>query len=369
MAHLGRTISTIIFLMLIFSGLGFALVHLAGTGKATISPLVSWHNILNGTLSDKIDDAVSEGLPQTPALDSVASGLSYKLLGDAGPLVRSGCSGWLFSTEELVETHGGAAAMAQRVNIARKIHERLSADGVQLVILPVHDKASLAADKLCGLPIAQQARHRLAHWQKLTAGLRWDVVDIAHNWPEQGFLRTDTHWNETGANHAAVLTSQIITGKLGAGTDKISLTFGQPALQPGDLMRLAGLLESWPWSGPEPDSVSPVTLTISRSGGLLDDVSAPSVVLAGSSFSRRSGFIDFLQYRSGREIAQKSQDGSGFAGALLNILTHEPQILKQTRLVVWEFPVRALTQDLTDEERKFLGLSASATDKPNAHTP
>lgn len=360
MAHLGRAISTIIFLALMFVGLGFVLVHLAGSGRTAIAPLVSWRNVLNGELTDTIDHMVGEGLPQTPALDSLAAGLSYRLLGDAGPQVRAGCTGWLFSTEELAETRAGDAALAQRVLIARQIRDQLSAAGIRLVVLPVRDKADLAGAQLCGLPVAEQARTRYAHWQKQSADLALDVVDMARDWPAPGFLRTDTHWNETGARHAADQVAQAITAQLGAGTDAITLKTGLPELKPGDLMRLAGLLESWRWSGPEPDSITPVSMTIGRSGGLLDDVSAPTVVLAGSSYSQRSGFIDFLQDASRREVAQKSQDGSGFAGALLNILMNEPHILKQTRLVVWEFPVRALTQNLTDAERLFLESSRPA---------
>lgn len=363
MAHLGRTLSTLLFLVLMFTGLGFVLVHLAGPGKTAIAPLVSWGNILNGTLTDKIDHTVSQGLPQTPALDSLASGLSYRLLGDAGPQVRAGCDGWLFSAEELVATPGGDAAMAQKIAIARKIRDRLAADGVELVVLPVRDKADLAAPQLCGQPVAEQARTRFARWQNLTSELALNVVDMSRNWPAPGFLRTDTHWNETGAKHTAEQLTHAITAKLGAGTDDITLKTESPELMPGDLMRLAGLLESWPWSGPQPDSIAPVSVAITRSGGLLDDVAAPAIVLAGSSFSQRSGFIDFLQDSSKREVAQKSQDGGGFAGALLNILMNEPGILKQTRLIVWEFPVRALTQDLTETEKTFLETS------PHAHTP
>lgn len=369
MAHLGRTVSTIIFLVLIFAGLGFVLVHLVGPGKVAIAPLVSWHNVMNGRLTDTIDHTVGQGLPQTLALDSLASGLSYRLLGDAGPQVRAGCSGWLFSTEELIETRGGDAAMAQRIIIARKIRDQLSAVGIKLVILPIRDKADLAGSQLCRQPVSDQAQTRFAHWQNLTAGLDLDVVDMAQDWPAPGFLRTDTHWNETGARHAANHVSQAITSKLGTGTDNTMLKTGLPELTPGDLMRLAGLLESWPWSGPEPDSITPVSVKIGRSGGLLDDVSTPTVVLAGSSYSQRSGFIDFLQDGSKREVAQRSQDGSGFAGALLNILMNEPDILKQTRLVVWEFPVRALTQKLTDVERTFLETSPSASNSPHPRTP
>ena len=120
-------------------------------------------------------------------------------------------------------------------------------------------------------------------------------------------------------------------------------------------MRLSNLDHSYEWSGPAPDIQSETALKITRTGGLLDDVAAPSVVLAGSSFSRNSGFADYLSAALSREVAQKSRDGGGFAGALLDIIENSPQILKETRLVVWEMPVRTLTQPLTEAERRFLG--------------
>lgn len=369
MAHLGRTVATIIFLVLMFTGLGFVLVHLAGPGKAAIAPLVSWQNILDGRLSDKLDDTVVEGLPKTPVLDSLAAGLSYKFLGDAGPQVRAGCHDWLFITEELVEMRGADTAMAQRAAIARKIRDRLAAEGVELIVMPILDKAVLAGSELCGLPVSEQARTRFANWQKLTADLGLDVVDISRNWPAPGFLRTDTHWNEIGAEHAAGQLAQAIDARLGAGTDSITIKTGETRMVTGDLMRLAGLLDSWPWSGPEPDREPSISIDIARSGSLLDEVSAPTVVVAGSSFSQRAGFIDFLQHKSRREIAQKSQDGGGFAGALLKILNNEPEILKQTRLLVWEFPVRILTHKLTEAEKAFLASPPPASNNPQTRAP
>lgn len=355
MPGLARTLATLVFLALMLVGLGFVAVHLAGPAGGRIAADASLDGVLNGSLTARVDKAVVAALPTTPALDSLVSGLSYRLFGDAGPQVRAGCAGWLFLAEELVEVPGGPRHLADRIRLAAKLQAALAAKGVALVVLPVPDKADLSRDTLCGLGVADQARQRPGLWARNSAGLGLTQVDIRPDWPPGGFLRTDTHWNQTGAAFAARLVAETVTARLGAGTLPAQVVVSPPQDHVGDLMRLAGLARSWPWSGPQPDREGEVSTRFTRSGGLLDDVEAPSVVLAGSSYSRNSGFLDYLQGALNREVAQRSQDGAGFAGALLDILTREPTLLDQTRLVVWEFPMRVLTQPLTPAERTFLG--------------
>jgi alginate O-acetyltransferase complex protein AlgJ len=93
---------------------------------------------------------------------------------------------------------------------------------------------------------------------------------------------------------------------------------------------------------------------VHRSGGLLDDVAAPVVMLAGSSYSLNSGFIDYLQLDMKQEIAQQSRLGSGFAGSVLELLQHHPERLNDIKLLIWEWPLRSLYQPLTDEENTYL---------------
>ncbi|MGQ3675470.1 alginate O-acetyltransferase AlgX-related protein [Xanthobacter sp. TB0139] len=355
MAHLARILATLAFLLLMFAGLGHVVAHLAGPAGASIVAAASWQNILNGRLSGVVDRSVIAALPSTPQLDSIASGLSYMVLDDAGPQVRSGCSGWLFLAEELAETPHGDKHIATHARLARKIRDILATHGVELLVLPIRDKADLAHEQLCGLPVSAQAAGRLEIWNRQSRELGLNSIAMGKGWPSPGFLRTDTHWNAEGARHTAQLVAHAISDRLGPGATGVSLTSSPPEPRPGDLMRLAGLSKSWTWSGPEPDHVATISAHIARTGSLLDDVPAPSVILAGSSFSLRSGFIDFLQNASRREVAQKSRDGSGFAGALLDVLMNQPEALKQTRLVVWEFPLRTLTQAPTEAERTFLG--------------
>ncbi|MCG5237742.1 alginate O-acetyltransferase AlgX-related protein [Xanthobacter oligotrophicus] len=355
MTTLARTLATLAFLALMLAGLGFVVAHLAGAGGANVAAALTGRNLKNGRFAAVLDKAVVEAMPKTTALDDISSGLAYRLFGDAGAQVRAGCPGWLFLAEELVEYKGGEKNLVARAQLAVRIRDEMARRNIALVVLPVPDKAELAADSLCGLAVSGQARGRRGAWQATSASLGLDQVYVAKDWPKGGSLRTDTHWSGTGASFAASRLAEAITRRLGPGDTRVSLGESAPAPRVGDLMRLAGLSRSWPWSGPAPDEVRAVHAAIARSGGLLDDVPVPSVLLAGSSFSLNSGFADRLQAALGREVAQRSRDGGGFAGALLDILDATPQMLDGVRLVVWEFPLRVLTQPLTETERRYLG--------------
>ncbi|MEP9354462.1 hypothetical protein ABLE93_12775 [Xanthobacter sp. KR7-65] len=364
MTGLARTLATLAFLALMFAGLAFVLARLTGPGAAPVVAAATVRNVLNGGLGAAVDKQVVASLPKTETLDDLASGLSYLVFKDAGAQVRAGCPDWLFLAEELTEVKGGAAHLAARLRLAARIADDFARRGVALVVLPVPDKAELAPEGRCGLAVARQAAERSAAWRTGSAGLALAQVDIAAGWPKDAVLRTDTHWNVTGARYAAARVAAAVAARLGPGDTRVTLEEGASQPRPGDLMRLAGLTRTYPWSGPQPDLVPQVTARIARSGGLLDDVAGPAVLLAGSSYSLNSGFADLLQAALGREVAQKSREGSGFAGVLLDILDATPQMLDGVKLVVWEFPMRALTQPLTDAERRRLGGEPTTTAAP-----
>jgi alginate O-acetyltransferase complex protein AlgJ len=355
MADLFRTIATLGFFALIFPGFGFVVAHLAGPAFEPVQAAAHGKNLIDGRVTAVLDKQVVGALPGTPGLDGLMAGLTYLVLDDAGPQVRAGCPGWLFITEEIAFQKGGDANLAARVKIAAKVRDVMKARGVEMLVMPVPDKISVSRDGRCGLPVSRQAQGRLAAWRAATADLGLQQVDVITGFPADGYLRTDTHWNSAGARYAAEKLAAAITARLGPGSEKVELTQGPPQPRIGDLMALSGLSRSYTWSGPAPDMQGEVSSRIIRSGGLLDDVPPPSVVLIGTSFSLRSGFPDFLAAALAREVGQKSREGGAFAGAMLEILLDNPHVLDGTRLVVWELPVRTLTYPLTEAERRFLG--------------
>jgi alginate O-acetyltransferase complex protein AlgJ len=350
-------LKTLSVLAVIFAGFasvvvrsGDAILRIFGTAEVT--------DFMSGTLSGKLDRAVFESIPRSPALDGLATGLIYARLHDAGSQVRAGCSNWLYSSEELrVERHDMENIMAH-ADVLRVLASKLAERNILLVMLPVPDKAEQVEDQLCGMS-ARQSRFRTDVWRQATQAIGALQIDLRNGWPRPGYWHTDTHWDSDGARFAADAAARIVTAKLGAGTEGVRLAQGASHERIGDLARLAGLADAPRWLAPAFDHETDVKAEIQRSGGLLDDTPAPAILLAGSSYSLNSGFIDYLQASLSREVAQASQAGGGFAGALLDLIQNRPTALAEAKAVIWEWPMRSLTHPLTDAERRLLKQAAN----------
>lgn len=284
-----RTLSTLGFLLLIFAGLGhLAFQFVTDKDMKTSDGLdLSWQSAMDGNLTGEIGRRIDKAMPSTPLLDGLIDGLLYATLGDTGSQVREGCPGWLFLTEELVETPQGEENLAARVRLAKAIAAELARANTTLIVVPVPDKAQMLSDQeLCHLQSSEQAKTRLAAWKDKSAELGLSQVNIATDWPKPGYWRTDTHWDQQGAQHAAHRVAAAISDQIGAGSTPIEIeNENRPHERVGDLIKLADLAMTHDFFGPRADSEAPVKLKIERSGGLLDDVAEPDVLLAGSSYS------------------------------------------------------------------------------------
>ena len=315
-------------------------------------------DFMSGSLSGKLDRAVFDAIPKSLVMNGLAAGLLYAGLGDAGSQVWAGCGNWLYSREELRVDRHDAENILAHADILRALSKTLAEYNVLLVIVPVPDKAEQVEDRLCGIAAAQ-SRFRADVWQraaKLTSVIQ---IDLRSGWPSPGYWHTDTHWDSRGARFAADAIAHVINMKLGAGADRVHLIEGPSHQRVGDLARLAGLADAPRWLAPSYDQETDVRAEIESSGGLLDETPSPSIVLAGSSFSMNSGFLDYLQASLSREVAQISMAGGGFAGALLDLLQNKPRVLADAKVIIWEWPMRSLTVPLTDAERRFLKQSAN----------
>lgn len=350
-----RSLSTLVFLLVCLAGFAFVVKAAQLPSGRKLLTEIEWDAVLNGQFTAKIDRAVVGFLPSSQSLTGYVDGALYALTGDAGVQVRAGCSGWLYLAEEVIDVPGAQDHLRDRVSLSRKIAADLQRRGIQLIALPVPDKAMLAREGRCGLAISDAAATRPERWERIAAPLHLNQVDIKQGWPQPGFWRTDTHWDRQGAAFAAKRVAQILSHMVEAGEEEITLARApQASDRVGDLTRLANLGHSAAIFGPKPDQEIVETALIKRAGGLLDETPGPQMLLAGSSYSLNSGFIDYLQMEAGREVVQKSRAGGGFAGALLDILTADPDLLKEIKVIIWEWPMRSLDQPLTDDEKRYL---------------
>jgi len=354
--------------LLIFLALGLvSSVYSMLSGTLTLKPdNLTWASFLDGKLTSEVND----NLAKTPLPETAALGGRYVLwqaLGDTGKNVRVGCPDWLFLADELkVYRQREQNALARAENVIA-LNAALQKRGIKLVVAVVPDKSRIEAAQLCGLNRSTLFASRLEQWQaKIAAAgvvtvdvqqVLQAVVDASHN----AYLRTDTHWNESGAEAAASAIAQRIKSLNLELTPKqaFSVTRKETLPRAGDLVRLAGL-DKLPVSiQPRADDVAESVFTaqaegnagaVSAADDLFGDTGLPNTVLIGSSFSRNSNFLPFLEAALQTKIGDFALDGGGFSKSAQTYFTSAAFKDTPPRLIVWEFPERVLEETWVSSE-------------------
>ncbi|MDE1167861.1 MAG: cell division protein FtsQ [Pseudomonas sp.] len=286
----------------------------------------------------------------------IERGAGWWLFGDLGPRVRQGCPGWLFLSDELAIDPQAQAHADQKAAAVIDLNQQLSRRGVQLLVVIVPDKTRIAAAQRCALPRPAVLDARIRQWaaQLDRHGVHTlDLTAVLSPLGANAFWRTDTHWNERGAQAAAeAISARFIALKLTAlPRQAFDLQNVAPALRPGDLVHLAGLddlplnLQPTPERAtrsvvsPRDEGSTPAPVSL---GALLGDDDLPDTALVGTSFSRNSNFAGFLQRALGAPIGPFALDGGGFSGAM-NAYLKSPAFKASTvRQIIWEIPERDL---------------------------
>lgn len=313
----------------------------------------------DAVLHGEVTHALARQLSATVLAEQAANlerGASWLLLQDSGPRVRQGCPGWLFLTDERRIQRNAEANAQRKVQAVIDLRQRLAGQGIDLWVIVVPDKSRIAASQLCGLYRPEQLQARISAWTRplQSAGVTTlDLTAALQPLGDAAFLRTDTHWSETGANAAALALARRIkeSGFKASPLRDFDTRVAPAAPRPGDLVRLAGL--DWlPLSlQPAPQSVAETTISEQAKAAqgdadnlddLFGDAELPNIALIGTSFSRNSGFVGFLQRALGAPIGNFAKDGGEFSGAA-NAYFDSPAFTQTPpKLVLWEIPERDL---------------------------
>lgn len=311
---------------------------------------VDRHALLEGEITHHIAKELAKA-PLPEAAARLERGASWLLLGDSGPRVRQGCPGWLFLAEELEVSRQAAANARARAQTVIELRQQLAARHIQLLVAVVPDKSRIAADQLCGLRRPAAFANRVADWTRMLSAARVPVLDLTTALTPLGsaaFLRTDTHWNEAGAEAAArALALRIQALPFQASPARaFTRTLLAPAPRPGDLVRLAGLDWLPPRLQPTPEVLRLTQVGSRAAAGASDDLfgdgDLPNVALIGTSFSRNSNFLPFLEQALGASVGRFAKDGGHFAGAARDYFASPAFRQTPPQLLVWEIPERDL---------------------------
>jgi alginate O-acetyltransferase complex protein AlgJ len=316
----------------------------------------NWNDFRTGSSTGTLEKQLDSHLPARDTMIATANALRYRLTFGANEQVRLGRDGWLFLTEELRFQPNASANMAARIALLRGASQMLARDGVTLVVALVPDKARVLSGYLAAghLPDDSQRRYPDALRALRQRGVvAVDLLQPLAASPNPTYYRTDTHWNQHGAQLAAQAIADAIQ-PLHLGLDPTSFATASSSAaseRVGDLLRLMGLEHAPNALRPPPDQEA-LALTRQTSAepdvGLLGDSSVP-VVLTGTSYSLRGNFHGYLQQALRAKVLNSARDGAGFLQATAAYLKDDAYRSAKPKVLIWEVPERFLGMTLEGE--------------------
>ncbi|MCZ2496856.1 cell division protein FtsQ [Xylophilus sp. Kf1] len=377
---LASRVAGAVLLLFMAAGLVSTVVAVA-TDRLELAPRpITASAFLDGASMRDMASALAEA-PMARGAATLERQASWLAIGDLGPQVRQGCTGWLFLAEELAPQRDALEHQRARARAVVAIHDQLRQRGIQLVVAMVPDKSRIDSRQMCGLHRPPVFENRLRTW---IGGLKAAGVPVIDTTPalqslqergQEPFLRTDTHWNEAGAAAAA----QAVAGAIRAlgiapqPQQDYDIVTEPAAVRPGDLVRLAGvdgLPPRWqpapettvssrftaraaaPGANASPEAVpgsAPAPAAASAEDELFGDQNLPTVALLGTSFSRNSHFAEFLAAAVRSPVASFARDGGNFWGSAGAYFRSDAFRQTPPRLIVWEIPERTLQLPSGDE--------------------
>jgi alginate O-acetyltransferase complex protein AlgJ len=301
-------------------------------------------------------------------------GISWVVAGDLGPRVRRGASGWLFLGDELTVHDRPQNNAAQRKADVLKVQKILSAKGIKLLVAVVPDKSRIEASQLGMLHRPSRYEPRARQWVgelKLAGVDVLDLTDTLTSFKQKhgaAFLKSDSHWTEQGAEAAAAAVSAEVKRLKIVATPAQALAIDQRTenMRAGDLIRLAGVDWLLDTLQPLQDVVQETSFKVEKRANtaagsasaptesaqtddLFGDADLPNVVVIGTSFSRTSNFVPFVEKELNAKVANLARSGGDFSGAMNAYLLSVAFKKTPPKLVIWEIPERVLQQKVVKD--------------------
>jgi len=344
----------------------------AVTGQLDLSASAwSFKDIISGKSANRLASELDSTLfAQTLAKAERAA--QWLMTGTLDSRVRKGCDPWLFLEDELLVHPNAGLNQQKRLETVLQVQDILKKKGAQLIVATVPDKSRIQHEQLCDVYRPASLDARLDHWEsaldshkvavaKLSPALQ-EMASASGNPP---FLKSDTHWSQSGAYAAAnsILAKVDELGLELKPKRSYAVSEGAAAPRPGDLIRLAGLDWLPPSWQPEPDIVKPIKVQATQAepssseniaDQLFGDSQLPTTALIGTSFSRTSEFAPQLEMLLQTTVPNFAVDGGDFWASASKYLESEEFKNSPPRLVIWEIPERVLQMPISDREQSWM---------------
>ncbi|NJM82191.1 MAG: hypothetical protein HC844_06575 [Tabrizicola sp.] len=324
-----------------------AVVNLGFAEFAGPKSLASADALLKGEVTANLDSVYRKSLPHREPAIGVIGAIRYLAVGEGRKGVVAGEDGWLFTAEEIRVMPEPLAVPLERV---AGLRDRLAEAGVTLVLVPVPGKLDVYADEAS----LAEAQAITALYDGFLAGLekaeipaldtRATLRTVAADRP--AFFRTDTHWTTDGAR--AVAEGLAASGLLPKGEDAFDVLPEKPRSFTGDLVSFVTTDSIAPYLGLAPEEATPYTATLRADGDAVDifgGAATGGTVLVGTSYSANPtwSFAEALKIALGTDVINFAEEGQGPVRPMLSYLASDSFRDAPPTVVIWEFPVRYLS--------------------------
>jgi alginate O-acetyltransferase complex protein AlgJ len=301
---------------------------------------------LRGALTAKLDSVYRDSLPHRDGAIGVIGAMRYLAVGEGRKGVVAGRDGWLFTAEEV---RPPPESLDQALDRIARVRDELAASGSQLVIIPVPGKIDVHVDHSdaeTAAGIAQLYDRFLAgltHRDIAALDARAALRTVADN--RRAFFRTDTHWTPLGAE--AVAQGLARSGLVASGSTPFAVTSVAVDRFTGDLVSFVTDDRMAPLVGLSPEIAAPYTAETlgSADGDIFAGTGAGATLLIGTSYSANPAwsFAEALKLALHQDVLNLAVEGQGPVRPMLDYLASSEFRDAPPALVIWEFPVRYLT--------------------------
>jgi len=315
--------------------------------------------------------------------------IQFAWLGDGGSKVVVGRDGWLFYRpgyeSMLASTNRVESATKEAAAAIIAFRDALARRGIELLVVPAPNKESIYPDRVSARVSPGSTAVAPATRQLLAAlkGAGVECVDLFAVFAEARaadsesgtpplYLATDSHWSPAGVRLAAAAVARrlIEKGWVQRGRNDYAER-PAPVERVGDVVRM---MNSPRIASRVPaERVTALQVVDQVAGSLYRDAEEGQILVLGDSFLRiyerdepgAAGFVAHLARELGQPLASLISDG-GASTLVRQELQRRPALLRQKRVVIWEFVERDIQlgaegwQDVPLPDEAF-GTSARAS--------
>ena len=301
--------------------------------------------VLKGTLTSSFDSAYKSAMPHRDASIGLIGAARYVLAGEGRKGVVAGKDGWLFTSEE---ARAPIKDLDQSIDQIILVQAELARLGTTLIIVPVPGKIDVEADKANSPQLSENMKQL---YDTFYSGLQRAKIDVVDTRPalvalgNDAFFATDTHWTIAGAR--AVAQTVAASGLIAHGQAEMTVEPLPTKTMAGDLVSYVTTDTMAPLIGLAPETVAPYLVNIADNGDL-GDLFGPQtvdIVLVGTSYSANPdwSFSEALKLSLKADVLNAAAQGLGPVKPMTDYLASDALHEAAPKIVLWEFPLRYLT--------------------------